>query len=127
MVPIHRGLCPSSASCVGNRGWYTCNRKARFGEIASRGWYQDLLCSGGLRGQFMSSETEAQAGDVKPEGAPYRQSVLARLWVFGANATPNSLHTLFYRHRLLVRATHWLNAVILLFMLMSGLQIFNAH
>jgi len=33
----------------------------------------------------------------------------------------------FYRHAFIVRATHWLNAGILLVMLMSGLQIFNAH
>lgn len=32
-----------------------------------------------------------------------------------------------YRHGVAVRLTHWLNAVILLVMLMSGLQIFNAH
>jgi thiosulfate reductase cytochrome b subunit len=35
--------------------------------------------------------------------------------------------TLFYRHALIVRATHWINAGVLLVMLMSGLQIFNAH
>ena len=33
----------------------------------------------------------------------------------------------FYRHRLVTRLTHWINAVLLLFLLMSGLQIFNAH
>lgn len=32
-----------------------------------------------------------------------------------------------YRHRLPVRITHWLNLVILVIMLGSGLQIFNAH
>lgn len=31
------------------------------------------------------------------------------------------------RHSLVVRATHWLNLVVLAVMLMSGLQIFNAH
>ncbi len=35
--------------------------------------------------------------------------------------------TLFYRHTLAVRLLHWTNAVVLLVMLMSGLQIFNAH
>jgi thiosulfate reductase cytochrome b subunit len=40
---------------------------------------------------------------------------------------PQGPHYFFYRHRLLVRATHWLNAVILFVMLLSGLQIFNAH
>lgn len=32
-----------------------------------------------------------------------------------------------YRHRLLIRITHWVNVVALCVMLMSGLQIFNAH
>lgn len=32
-----------------------------------------------------------------------------------------------YRHSLLVRITHWLNFVFLVILLMSGLQIFNAH
>lgn len=31
------------------------------------------------------------------------------------------------RHGVVVRLTHWLNAVVLLVMLLSGLQIFNAH
>lgn len=31
------------------------------------------------------------------------------------------------RHSIAVRVTHWINAVCLLFLLMSGLQIFNAH
>lgn len=32
-----------------------------------------------------------------------------------------------YRHSLTVRITHWLNVLCLSFLLMSGLQIFNAH
>src|SRR6478672_9766576 len=32
-----------------------------------------------------------------------------------------------YRHALIVRITHWVNALCLLVLLMSGLQIFNAH
>lgn len=32
-----------------------------------------------------------------------------------------------YRHTLLVRVTHWINALCLAILLMSGLQIFNAH
>jgi thiosulfate reductase cytochrome b subunit len=32
-----------------------------------------------------------------------------------------------YRHSLMVRITHWVNALCLLVLLMSGLQIFNAH
>jgi thiosulfate reductase cytochrome b subunit len=34
---------------------------------------------------------------------------------------------LIYRHALAVRVLHWINAIVLLIMLMSGLQIFNAH
>src|SRR5579884_835187 len=34
---------------------------------------------------------------------------------------------LFYRHTLWTRVAHWLNALIILIMLMSGMQIFNAH
>ncbi len=33
----------------------------------------------------------------------------------------------FYRHTLTVRLTHWINALALSLLLMSGLQIFNAH
>jgi thiosulfate reductase cytochrome b subunit len=32
-----------------------------------------------------------------------------------------------YRHRLLVRISHWLNVPVLFILIMSGLQIFNAH
>jgi cytochrome b subunit of formate dehydrogenase len=31
------------------------------------------------------------------------------------------------RHSIMVRVTHWANAICLLILLMSGLQIFNAH
>jgi thiosulfate reductase cytochrome b subunit len=34
---------------------------------------------------------------------------------------------IIYRHALLVRITHWVNVLVLLVLLMSGLQIFNAH
>jgi len=33
----------------------------------------------------------------------------------------------FYRHRLPVRVMHWINAVSFFILLMSGLNIFNAH
>ncbi|MDP4003703.1 cytochrome b/b6 domain-containing protein [Methylobacterium sp. NEAU K] len=33
----------------------------------------------------------------------------------------------FYRHPLVIRVAHWINAAVLLVLLMSGLQIFNAH
>jgi thiosulfate reductase cytochrome b subunit len=36
-------------------------------------------------------------------------------------------HYQYYRHRLPVRIMHWINVVALVILLMSGLQIFNAH
>jgi thiosulfate reductase cytochrome b subunit len=38
-----------------------------------------------------------------------------------------SRRLLIYRHSAPIRATHWINVVCLLVLLMSGLQIFNAH
>jgi thiosulfate reductase cytochrome b subunit len=49
------------------------------------------------------------------------------------DSSPNTGHAspagnvAIYRHTLLVRVTHWINALCLLLLLMSGLQIFNAH
>ncbi|MFN3511833.1 MAG: cytochrome b/b6 domain-containing protein [Phenylobacterium sp.] len=40
---------------------------------------------------------------------------------------PTAAPLLIRRHSLLVRVTHWVNAVTLAVLLMSGLQIFNAH
>ena len=45
----------------------------------------------------------------------------------GLGLSPEGPHYFFYRHSLPVRAMHWFNAIVLLVMLMSGLQIFNAH
>jgi len=42
-------------------------------------------------------------------------------------AAPPPAKRVVYRHALIVRITHWVNAVCVLFLLMSGLQIFNAH
>jgi thiosulfate reductase cytochrome b subunit len=35
--------------------------------------------------------------------------------------------TLVYRHTVLTRITHWINVVCIVFLILSGLQIFNAH
>jgi thiosulfate reductase cytochrome b subunit len=40
---------------------------------------------------------------------------------------PRRRREVIYRHRLLVRLTHGVNALCLLLLMMSGLQIFNAH
>jgi thiosulfate reductase cytochrome b subunit len=51
--------------------------------------------------------------------------------VSGIDAAPRApaapSRSLYYRHALAVRVMHWINAVALTLMLMSGLQIFNAH
>ena len=58
-----------------------------------------------------------------------RNAIAARpvLAAQGAGAFARRPHYFFYRHSLLVRATHWFNAIVLFVMLLSGLQIFNAH
>jgi thiosulfate reductase cytochrome b subunit len=52
-------------------------------------------------------------------------SWLARAWhqAFGRVSEKDG----FYRHRAPVRLTHWLNALCIIFLLGSGLNIFNAH
>src|SRR5271165_5210832 len=45
-----------------------------------------------------------------------------------AVATPAApQREVMYRHSIVVRATHWINAVCLALLLMSGLRIFNSH
>ena len=39
----------------------------------------------------------------------------------------DSGHEVIYRHSRVVRITHWINVICILLLLMSGLQIFNAH
>jgi thiosulfate reductase cytochrome b subunit len=67
---------------------------------------------------------EAERANGAPSGA---LGALRRFLIFGARSDPDAPHIPFYRHPVLVRITHWLNAGVLLVMLMSGLQIFNAH
>ncbi|MES2724866.1 MAG: cytochrome b/b6 domain-containing protein [Pseudomonadota bacterium] len=40
---------------------------------------------------------------------------------------PPPMKVLVYRHSVVTRVTHWINAMALILLLMSGLQIFNAH
>jgi thiosulfate reductase cytochrome b subunit len=44
-----------------------------------------------------------------------------------AGATSTNERTLVQRHSAIVRVTHWINVLALTILLMSGLQIFNAH
>src|SRR5450755_1791395 len=45
----------------------------------------------------------------------------------GLGLSPRKPSYLFYRRTVPVRVLHWMNALCMLVMLMSGLQIFNAH
>jgi thiosulfate reductase cytochrome b subunit len=40
---------------------------------------------------------------------------------------PEGAYSLIQRHTIMVRLSHWVNAICLFILLMSGLQIFNAH
>jgi thiosulfate reductase cytochrome b subunit len=45
----------------------------------------------------------------------------------GDLAAPSARSSLMYRHSVIVRLTHWIGVVSVTILLMSGLQIFNAH
>ena len=57
----------------------------------------------------------ASVADSVPEPAPAHAS------------PPAAAPELFYRHALVTRVTHWINALAVFFLLMTGLNIFNAH
>jgi thiosulfate reductase cytochrome b subunit len=44
-----------------------------------------------------------------------------------ADSTVSANSTLYYRHTLAIRVMHWINVIAFSLLLMSGLQIFNAH
>jgi thiosulfate reductase cytochrome b subunit len=44
-----------------------------------------------------------------------------------APQTPPAGREIIYRHTVIVRLTHWINVICISLLLMSGLQIFNAH
>jgi len=73
----------------------------------------------------MAIEEPSHANLTGRAGRLWRGAI--RFLVFGANSDPDRPHGFFYRHRLLVRVMHWINAAVITIMLMSGLQIFNAH
>ncbi|MGN6516005.1 MAG: cytochrome b/b6 domain-containing protein [Rhizomicrobium sp.] len=66
------------------------------------------------------------ASEPANDHAP-RAGGLLNFLKFGARSDPGDRRLWFYRHPLFVRVTHWTNAIVLAVMLMSGLQIFNAH
>jgi thiosulfate reductase cytochrome b subunit len=64
----------------------------------------------------------AASHDAPAAGSAPRSSTAA-----GADRILGGGRIAFYRHSLPVRLTHWVNAICLLVLLMSGLQILNAH
>lgn len=62
--------------------------------------------------------------DARPISTP-RMGFWRRLWRDAF--APISDADGFYRHRALVRLTHWINALAILFLVGTGLNIFNAH
>jgi len=73
----------------------------------------------------MATAETAENNAAQGEHSPLHW--LLNFLAYGANTAPGEPRVPLYRHTLFVRATHWLNAGVLLVMLMSGLQIFNAH
>jgi thiosulfate reductase cytochrome b subunit len=63
----------------------------------------------------------------RPNVALRAWRAIANFFLVGAHADAKAPRYPFYRHKLPVRIMHWTNAAVLLIMLMSGLQIFNAH
>jgi thiosulfate reductase cytochrome b subunit len=70
----------------------------------------------------MRSEPFLPEGPSAPEGLNADQGDLQ-----AAQLVSTPVVERVYRHRLPVRISHWLNVPILIILIMSGLQIFNAH
>jgi thiosulfate reductase cytochrome b subunit len=61
------------------------------------------------------------------ETVPATPTAIVEPPVLPAAAAPAESARRFYRHRLPVRVMHWINVVCLTVLLMSGLNVFNAH
>jgi thiosulfate reductase cytochrome b subunit len=71
--------------------------------------------------------TDVTQGNLETAPSRWDELVDRARAAVGLKPRPRKPTYLFYRHTVPVRALHWLNAIIMLVMLMSGLQIFNAH
>jgi thiosulfate reductase cytochrome b subunit len=71
--------------------------------------------------------TDVTQGNVQTEPSRWDELVDAARERIGLEPRARKPRYLFYRHPIPVRLLHWINALCLLVMLMSGLQIFNAH
>ncbi len=77
-----------------------------------------------------NSTAASRAGERPRKGAARAAALWASVLGFleyGAGSDPGKPHYFFRRHAGTVRATHWINFAVITVMLMSGLQIFNAH
>lgn len=69
-----------------------------------------------------NAETDLQAVHVQPSLPTSSPSDLLQ-----GEPVPQQSRSWTYRHSVPIRVAHWINAVSLLILIMSGLQIFNAH
>lgn len=74
---------------------------------------------------IQSEEAISRAGDQMPIVEPSASQTLSTVSTPMVSSSP--VIERVYRHRLLVRISHWLNVPFLIILIMSGLQIFNAH
>lgn len=72
-------------------------------------------------------ETEAVTGKIEEPGAAPGTPVEGEPASSRLQVAPEQRVERVYRHRLPVRIGHWINVVCLFILIMSGLQIFNAH
>lgn len=74
---------------------------------------------------IQSEEAVSQEADQRPMAEPPAPETLSTV-SDPAVSCPPAIERV-YRHRLPVRISHWLNVPFLIILIMSGLQIFNAH
>lgn len=74
---------------------------------------------------IQSEEAVSQETDQRPMAEPLASEALSTVGNPEVSSPPAMERV--YRHRLPVRISHWLNVPFLIILIMSGLQIFNAH
>jgi Ni/Fe-hydrogenase b-type cytochrome subunit len=75
----------------------------------------------------LTHETDSATGKVEEQGAAPGTPIEGEPTSSQLQAAPEQRIERVYRHRLPVRIGHWINVVCLFILIMSGLQIFNAH
>jgi thiosulfate reductase cytochrome b subunit len=83
-------------------------------------------------GLAVASHPESVTTGVPDPGAGHEEGALAEAMQAASDVAlplqhPVAVSEIFYRHRAPVRLTHWINALCILFLLGSGLNIFNAQ